>query len=224
MRQIFISPSILAADFGHLRDQVQQAEAAGAEYLHIDIMDGHFVPNITFGQGMVRALRQYSNALFDVHLLIENPARFLQDFAEAGADSLTFHLEAVDKPAELIHAIHALGKKAGISLHPNTPVSAVAPYLELVDSVMVMSVVPGFGGQPFMPSALDRIKELKRLIAGRPVLIEIDGGVNRSNIYEITKSGADIIVAGSAVFRSGDIATAIQNLRANFCLDEESWR
>ena len=197
-----LSPSILAADFGRLGEQIREAEHAGAGYLHIDVMDGSFVPSISFGMPVVSSIRSVSDLFSDVHLMIERPERYLQEFAECGADLINFHLEATEDVAGTIAKIRSLGRKAAITIKPATPVSAAAPYLELVDMVLVMTVEPGFGGQKLIPSCLDKVRELRRMVTerGLPVDIEVDGGITSENVSRVLEAGANVIVAGSAVF------------------------
>ena len=207
-----LSVSILAADFCKLGDELHQAEAAGAHYVHIDVMDGHFVPNISIGVPVVESLRKCSNLIFDVHLMISNPDDYIVAFANAGADIINFHVEATANPIALINKIKKLGKKAAITLNPNTPVEAVFPYLPMVDMVLVMSVFPGFGGQKFMPESLNRALDIREYITQNNlnVDIEMDGGINLDNVGEVISAGVNVIVAGSAIFGAEDKTKAIQ--------------
>jgi len=214
---IKISPSILSADFSRLGEDVQAVDRAGADYIHIDVMDGHFVPNITIGPLVVEALRKVTAKPLDVHLMIENPDLYISDFAKAGADIITVHQEAVPHLHRTLQLIKSLGKKAGVSLNPATPVETLDIILDELDLVLIMSVNPGFGGQSFIPSALDKIRALRQRITERGLSteLEVDGGVKIDNIREVVAAGADVLVAGSAVFNTEDYAATITALREN---------
>lgn len=212
---IQIAPSILSADFAHLGDQVRLIEEAGAELLHIDVMDGHFVPNLTIGSLVVKALRPHSKLRFDVHLMIENPERYIDDFAKAGADHITVHLEATPHIHRAIQQIKGLGLTAGVSLNPATPLDGIKYILEDLDMVLIMSVNPGFGGQKFIPAVLPKIEVLHRHLdqMQSSCEIEVDGGINLDTAAAAVKAGANILVAGAAVFGDPDPAQAIRSLR-----------
>ena len=211
---MILSPSILSADFGILAEQVKRAENAAAQWLHIDVMDGHFVPNMTFAMPVIKSLRKYTDMFFDVHLMIEEPIRYIEDFVKAGADIITVHVEACKDVVATLEKIKECGVKAAITLNPPTPVSAIEPYLDKVDMVLVMSVNPGFGGQKFIPESLDKVKEIRSLLdaKGLDTDIEIDGGVNAGNLASILEAGANVIVAGSAIF-SGDVADNVKKFK-----------
>lgn len=212
-----IAPSILSADFSRLGEEIRAIEAGGADYVHVDVMDGHFVPNITIGPLVVAAARKVTSLPLDVHLMIENPDRYIPAFAEAGADILTVHQETVPHLHRTVQLIRSLGKKAGVSINPATPVSALDLILDDLDLVLVMSVNPGFGGQSFIPFCLGKIAALRRMIEerGLNVELEVDGGVKTDNIGRIVAAGADVLVAGSAVFGTDDYRETIATLKHN---------
>jgi len=211
---IFVSPSILSADFSKLGEEIKAVEKAGADWIHIDVMDGHFVPNITIGPIVVKKIRKISDIFFDVHLMIENPEKYVEDFAKAGSDLITIHAEACDNIQKIIKQIKKLGCKAGVSINPETPVSAIEKYVKDVDLVLIMSVHPGFSGQGFIEDVLPKIKQVKSLIdkSGKDIFLQVDGGITDKNAELVIDNGANVLVAGSFVFNN-NYKEAIQLLK-----------
>lgn len=212
---IQISPSILSSDYSKLGDEIKRMEESGADMLHIDVMDGHFVPNITIGAPVVKCIRKCSNLPLDVHLMISNPLKYILDYAQAGSDIITFHVEANNDVLTTIEAIKSYGVKAAISLKPKTPAEAVFPYLDKVDMVLVMTVEPGFGGQGFMEDMIPKVKKIRDWISEKvlDVDIQVDGGISCQNISEVAKAGANVFVAGSSIFGAPDAKLAISEMK-----------
>ena len=213
-----LAPSLLAADFTKLGEQIKETERCGAQFLHIDVMDGIFVPSISFGMPLIESIRPITKQFFDVHLMIVEPERYIQEFVDCGADGITFHLEATKNPQKVIDRIHNAGAKAGISIKPGTALEEVYPYLSQADMVLIMSVEPGFGGQSFLPEACGRIRKTREYLDRHQLAarLEVDGGIGKKNVREVMAAGANVFVAGSAVFRKRSIEDNIRRFHDSF--------
>ena len=212
---LYIAPSLLAADFADLKSEVERVETAGANYLHLDIMDGHFVPNISYGASVVASLRRHTQLFFDVHLMISDPLKYVDDFIRAGADIITFHYECSDHPMEILNTIKSKQIPCGIAISPNTPVEVMYPFVGVADMILIMTVEPGFGGQSLIPTSLDKARALRRYANERGIKlnIEVDGGITAENASYCTEAGANILVAGSSIFKSKRPRSVIQKMR-----------
>lgn len=211
---IKISPSILASDFANLGNEIKRMDASGADYIHIDVMDGCFVPNITFGMPVISAVRKYTDKPFDVHLMIDAPERYLEEFKKAGADIITVHAEATTHLHRTLQAIKALGIKAGVALNPGTDESAVKYVLDELDMILVMTVNPGYGGQKFIDATVEKIRRIKQMIGDRNIDIEVDGGISSSNAHIVCEAGANVLVAGSAIFNAPSAKEEIEKMKS----------
>ena len=214
LNRVKIAPSILSADFSVLGQEIKKIDESGCDYIHIDVMDGHFVPNLTIGPDVIRSIRSYTKKTFDVHLMIDPVRKFLKDYVEAGSDIITIHHEISDNVFECIDYIKKNGKKVGISIKPNTSPDVLKKYINKIDLILIMTVEPGFGGQKLMIDQIEKIKSVKNIIGDKNIEIEVDGGINLNNVNDVKKAGANVLVSGSTIFKNDDYKTIIEKLRS----------